>query len=122
MANVINWFEIPATDLERAMRFYGEVLGNKMEVMEIAGQQMAFFTQDTDVVGGALCQGEGYLPSSEGAMIYLNGGDDLSDPLGRVESAGGKVVLPKTQISEEVGYFAIFMDSEGNRVAFHSPQ
>jgi len=122
MANVLNWFEIPAADIERAMRFYGEVMDSKLEVMDMNGAKMAFFSQDNEGVGGALCQAEGYIPSAEGAMIYLNGGDDLSTQLGRVEKAGGKVVMPKTKISDEIGFMAIFMDSEGNRVAFHSPQ
>ena len=121
MANAINWFEIPAANLDRACTFYGNVLGIDVHKQDIQGLTMGFLHNGEDGVGGAVVQGEGYVPTEEGALVYLNGGDDLSGPLGRVESAGGSVVLPKTKISDEVGYFAIFKDSEGNRMAFHSP-
>jgi uncharacterized protein len=122
MANAINWFEIPATDHERAVNFYGKVLGSELQPMEIMGIKMGFLNSGEGEVGGAVCTGEGYKPSADGAVVYLNGGEDLSTPLARVEEAGGKVVVPKTKISDEIGYFAMFMDSEGNKMAFHSPK
>ena len=122
MANAINWFEIPAANFDRAKKFYSEVLGNEFQEMEMMGTKMAFLTDDQSSVGGAICSGEGYKPSAEGSLVYLNGGDDLGKPLSRVEAAGGKVVLPKTKISDEIGYMAMFMDCEGNKVAFHSPK
>ena len=91
-----------------------------MHTHEVMGSQMGFLPMEDQGVGGAIVSGEGYSPSSEGALVYLNGGDDLSIPLGRVEAAGGKIVMPKTKVSEEVGHVAIFLDTEGNRVAFHS--
>ncbi len=121
MANAINWFEIPANNLQRACSFYGKVLGNEVHTQEVKGLQMGFLHNGQDGVGGAVVKGEGYSPSNSGALIYLNAGTDLSDPLNRVEAAGGKVMVPKTKISDEVGYMAVFLDSEGNRVAFHSP-
>lgn len=123
MANAINWFEIPVNDIERAKKFYSDVLGVEgLHQQEMMGIKMAFLPMDPNDrgVGGALCQGEGYAPSADGSVVYLNGGEDLSDKLERVESAGGKVVLPKTKISDEIGYYAMFNDSEGNKVAFHS--
>ena len=124
MANAINWFEIPAANLDRAAKFYGTVLGAELPRQEIMGTQMAFLPGDSmkGDVSGAVCQGDGYKPSGGGAVIYLNGGEDLSKPLSRVEKAGGKVLVSKTKISDEIGYFAMFTDSEGNRVAFHSPK
>lgn len=122
MANAINWFEIPAVNFDRAKQFYGAVFEAELHVQDIAGVKMAFLPADNKSVGGAVCSGEGYKPSMDGAKLYLNGGEDLSHPLSRVESAGGKVVLPKTKISDEIGYFAIFVDTEGNQVAFHSPR
>ncbi len=120
--NAINWFEIPVNDLERAVQFYTAVLGRDMPRMDLGGLKMALFPADQGEVGGALCMHEDfYKPSSEGTLVYLNGGADLSEPLSRVEAAGGKVVIEKKQINEEVGYMAIFVDTEGNRVAFHSP-
>lgn len=123
MANAINWFEIPATDHDRAVKFYGTVLGSDLQPMDMMGTKMAFLPVEGEgAVGGSICSGEGYKPSAEGAVIYLNGGEDLSTPLSRVENAGGKVVMPKTKISDEIGYMAFFMDSEGNKMAFHSPK
>ena len=120
MKNAINWFEIPASNFDRAVKFYNSVFVAEMYIMPMGGCQMGFFPCDQGSVGGAIVTGEGYKPSSEGTMVYLNGGDDLNIPLNRVESAGGKVLVPKTLITEEIGYFAIFMDCEGNKVAFHS--
>ncbi|MEM7036516.1 MAG: VOC family protein [Bacteroidota bacterium] len=121
MANVINWFEIPASNFDRALKFYGAVLNQELQQQEIMGTQMGFFNNENDGVSGSVCYGEGYVPSATGALVYLSGGQDLAEPLGRVESAGGQVVMPKTKISDEIGYMAVFMDSEGNRMAFHSP-
>ncbi len=122
MANAINWFEIPATNFDRAAKFYGTVLGAEVHSQELMGTKMGFLPSEPGQVGGAICTGDGYTPSMEGSLVYLNGGDDLSQPLGNVEKAGGKVMMPKTKISDEIGYFAIFSDTEGNRVAFHSPK
>ncbi len=122
MANAINWFEIPAANFERAVEFYTKVLASDLPPNEIMGTKMAFFPAEDGGVSGAVCTGDGYKPSSDGALVYLNGGEDLTTPLDRVAGAGGEVVLPKTKISDEVGYMAIFKDTEGNRVAFHSPR
>lgn len=122
MANAINWFEIPAANLERAMTFYGKVLDGAIHKDTIGGFQMGFLPMEGEGVGGALVAGEGYEPSANGSVVYLNGGEDLSTPLARVEAAGGTVVVPKTKISDEIGFFAMFMDSEGNKIAFHSPK
>ncbi len=120
MANAINWFEIPAAKFDRAVKFYSEVLATDMPAQEMMGNQMAFFPYADGSVSGAVVAGEGYVPSADGSLIFLNGGDNLDTPLSRVESAGGKVLMPKTKITDEIGYFAIFMDTEGNKVAFHS--
>ncbi|MFH1197212.1 MAG: VOC family protein [bacterium] len=120
MANVINWFEIPVEDIDRASKFYAEVLGGELSQMEMAGIKMAFLPMQGEGVGGALCQSDAYKPSTDGTLVYLNGGGDLSVPLARVENAGGKIILPKTLITEEIGYMAMFIDCEGNKVAFHS--
>ena len=84
------------------------------------GTKMAFLPFNGQGVSGSICEGEMYKPSTDGAMIYLNGGEDLSKPLSKVEASGGKVIMPKTKISDEIGYMAIFLDAEGNRMAFHS--
>jgi len=122
MANAINWFEIPAANHERAVKFYSQILGANLQPMEMAGVKMAFLPADDGDIGGAICSGEGYKPSAEGTLVYLNAGEDLSAPLSKVEKAGGKVVMPKTKISDEIGYMAYIMDSEGNKIALHSPK
>ena len=123
MSNVINWFEIPASNFERACDFYSKVLGGTVQVME-GGEnplKMGFLPghEAQGEVGGAVVAGEGYAPSAEGSVVYLNGGNDLTESLSRVEDAGGKVLFPKTNIGEN-GFIAHFIDSEGNRVALHS--
>lgn len=120
MQNLINWFEIPATDFNRSVKFYTQVLGAEIEETEMFGMKMGFMPTDGANVSGAVVQGEGYTPSSDGAVIYLNGGDDLQTMLNRVEAAGGNVIVPKTQISPEIGFFAMFIDTEGNKLALHS--
>ncbi|MBM4171933.1 MAG: VOC family protein [Ignavibacteria bacterium] len=120
MANVLNWFEIPVEDLNRAVDFYSKVLGREFQIMDFFGFKMAFFPMESDGVGGGLVQGEPYKPSQDGSLIYLNANPDLAIPLSKVVAAGGKVIAPKKLISEEIGYMALFIDSEGNRVALHS--
>ena len=84
--------------------------------------RMGFFLYEQQLgrVGGAICFGQGYVPAQQGTLAYLNGGSDLNVVLNRVEKAGGKVLLPKTLISPEHGYFARFVDTEGNLLALHS--
>jgi predicted enzyme related to lactoylglutathione lyase len=121
MKNAINWFEIPVKDLGRAKKFYEFVMDAELHLMEEMGMKSAFFPADLEngAIGGCIIEGEGYEPSDKGALIYLNGGDDLAVPLSRVEDAGGKVTLPKTGIGPN-GFMAYFEDTEGNRVGFHS--
>lgn len=119
MSNAINWFEIPAANFNRALKFYSEVLNTELQQMKMGEIDMGMFPTQDNGVGGCIAHGEGYKPNSEGSVVYLNGGEDLSVPLGRVEAAGGKIVAPKTSIGEN-GFIAQFIDCEGNRVAFHS--
>lgn len=120
--NAINWFEIPATDLQRAKTFYQTIFGiDDMEEMEMMGNKMAFlpFEDGNGKVSGALVQGEGYKPTVDGALVYLNA-DPSMEAADKIESAGGKILMPKTHIGDNIGYMAVFIDSEGNRMALHS--
>jgi predicted enzyme related to lactoylglutathione lyase len=81
---------------------------------------MGMLSTDHTAVGGAIVHGDGGSPSTNGTLVYLNGGDDLSPMLGRVEEAGGTVVVPKTEIGNDFGFFAHFIDTEGNKVGLHS--
>jgi uncharacterized protein len=120
MANVINWFEIPAKNFDRACDFYSKVLEGDIHKIDSPMGQMGFLPGFApSEVGGAIVKAEGYEPSGKGSVVYLNGGADLSAPLERVEKAGGKIVMPKTSIGEN-GFMAHFIDTEGNRVALHS--
>lgn len=120
--NALNWFEIAVTDLDRAQKFYEAVFGIRMDAMDMPGLQMRTFPGDgmNGKVGGALAKSDNHKPSAEGAIIYLNANPDLAGPLGRVEAAGGKVLMPKTHISDDIGHMAFFLDTEGNAVAMHS--
>lgn len=119
--SLINWFEIPVTDIERAIRFYEAVLDKKLTRQDMQGFKMAMFPYPEGGTGGALCQHPQYQPApSGGVVIYLDGGDDLDKPLGRVVGAGGQVVMPKTLITPEIGYMGFFKDTEGNVIALHS--
>jgi len=84
------------------------------------GTKMGFFPFDGKNISGAIVQGDNYKPSSVGILAYLNGEDDLQLMLDKIESSGRKIIVPKTQISPEMGSFATFIDSEGNKMVIHS--
>jgi predicted enzyme related to lactoylglutathione lyase len=119
MNNMVVWFEIPVRDLNRAVKFYSKVLGVEVQPMETGPNKMAFFPFAPGVASGALVESKENAPNEKGTLVYLNGGDDLSIPLKRVEAAGGKILQGKTGIGDH-GYIATFKDTEGNRVALHS--
>jgi predicted enzyme related to lactoylglutathione lyase len=118
MHDVLNWFEIPVTDIERAAKFYGAIFTTTLEINNGPGFSSAMFPHNGGV-GGGLVAGVGYTPNADGSLVYLNANPDLNVILGRVKAAGGQVLKPKTDIGEN-GFFALFLDSEGNRVALHS--
>jgi len=122
--DVVSWFEIPTTDLQRAQSFYETIFEIQMIPMDTQHLKMRMFPvrDPMNGIGGALCYADGfYKPSAtDGALIYLNANPDLQTVLDRIEKAGGRILVPKTQISPEYGYMAVFIDSEGNRVALHS--
>lgn len=120
--NAINWFEIPVTDMARAKHFYQVIFGIHLEDMEMPGMQMAMFPYEMNSgkLSGALVKSDYHRPSHDGVIIYLNANPDLKEVLDRIESEHGEVVMPKTKISDDIGYMAFFIDSEGNRIALHS--
>ena len=123
MESVISWFEIPATDFKRAIKFYTAVLQVEITEMEMPnGMQYGVFPHDkekNEIGGGIVDTGGLQKPGVDGTTVYLNGGDNLLTPLSRVEAAGGTVVMTKTSIGEN-GFFALFIDTEGNKLALHS--
>ena len=124
MQNAISWFEIPATDLERAQKFYETIFAIDMIPMDMPDMRMRMFPIDDMMtgIGGALVESNGFHKSSatDGPLIYLNANPDLQFVLDKIEIAGGKITMPKTEISPEHGFMAVFKDTEGNRMALHS--
>ena len=121
--NAISWFEIPTVDLSRAQLFYEQIFEMRMIHLDTPQIKMRMFPLDDRMgIGGALVFNEQfYKPSSiEGPLIYLNANPDVQQVLDRIENAGGKIIIPKTLISPQFGHMAMFMDTEGNRVALHS--
>lgn len=123
MDNAISWFEIPATDIDRAQKFYESIFQIKMLNMDFPGVKMRAFPLDDPMkgVGGTIIDTGGFhKPSAtDGPLIYLNGNPDLQIILDRVEAAGGTVQIPKREISPDYGYMGMFIDTEGNRIALH---
>jgi len=122
--NAISWFEIPATDLNRAQQFYETIFGTSLTALDLPNIKMRMFPLENMMdVGGAIVDSGGFhKPSAtDGPLIYLNANPDLQIVLDKVEAAGGKIMVPKTMISPEYGFMAVIIDTEGNRIAFHSP-
>jgi predicted enzyme related to lactoylglutathione lyase len=120
MKNLISIVEIPVADFSRAVTFYQAILGVSIEEMEMGGVQMGVLPSDGETVNVVLAKGSEYKPTSEGALLYLNAGNDLQPALNKIEQSGGKVIVPKTEISPEMGFFALFIDTEGNKLGLHS--
>lgn len=119
--NTAVWFEIPATEFNRAVKFYHDILDVEIVEEEMSGVKMGLFPHDDKTtVSGAIVHGVDFKPTSEGSIVYLNGGNDLANALSKVEEAGGKVIIPKTHLGDEIGYIAHFIDTEGNRIGIHS--
>src|SRR4051812_30853029 len=122
LQNAIGWFEIPVTDFERAKKFYSAIYDYEMPEQMMGPNRMGFllFNMNDGGIGGAIVKGSGYVPSETGVKIYLNAGADLSTVLNRVEAAGGKVTVSKTEVAPGMGYFGAFIDTEGNPVCLTS--
>lgn len=117
--NYVTWFEIPAYNHYRSVAFFNYIYGIEIITVELNGYYMGFFPVENGI-GGAIVTGQGCVPSETGPLLYLNGGHDLNDVLIKVNEAGGRVIMEKTFLGETAGYFALFIDSEGNRLALHS--
>lgn len=124
MNNAISWFEIGTTDLDRATKFYETIFGITLAPMDLPNIKMRMFPLNDMMtqVGGALVDSGGFhKPSTtDGPLIYLNGNPDVQNVLDKVEAAGGKIFLAKTEISPDYGFMAVIIDTEGNRIGLHS--
>ncbi|MFI5150788.1 MAG: VOC family protein [Bacteroidia bacterium] len=122
-SNSLNWFEIPAVDLTRAKKFYESIFAiQMMDMGEMMGMKMAGFPAEmgNGKASGGLAQSTMHKPSTDGAIVYLNANPNIQNVIDRIEKSGGKVLMPKTQISPEIGFMAFFVDSEGNRIGLHA--
>lgn len=119
MTNPVAYFEIPVTDLDRAVRFYHAVFGYEFNRKKVDGYEMALFPA-IDGASGALAKGDVYVPSKTGPILYF-ATDDIGETLTRANANGGKTLYPKTAIGE-AGFVAEFEDSEGNRIALTAPK
>ena len=119
-ASRVVWFEIPASDLHRAARFYATVLGTSLDVTQFEAENLAIFPYEKPAVSGCICQMPGLKPGANGTVVYLNADPDLDAALARVEPAGGKVIVPKTALPPGMGHYARILDTEGNLVGLHT--
>jgi len=120
MDRLINWLEIPVTDMARAKAFYAAVLGVDLVDFSMPGFDYALFPSKSRTNAGALVKGEGAVPSMTGPVPYLDGSGGIDELLGRVVEAGGEILMPKLRLSEEAGDVAFFRDSEGNRIGLQA--
>jgi hypothetical protein len=118
--NLVSIIEIPINNFDRAVSFYQSILNLKIEKIDMGGVEMGIFPSDEKNINVVLSKGADYKPSSDGVLIYFYCADNLQPVLEKIESNGGKVLTPKTEISSEMGFFAIFIDTEGNKIGLHS--
>ena len=116
MEKLISWVEIPTNDFERAVNFYGKLLKTELKAEDFGTEKMACFPSGE----GAVIYEPSYKPSGNGVMVSLQVVDNMDNTLERIEANGGKILKSKTKIEAEgKGYFAVFLDSEGNRLGLY---
>lgn len=121
--NALNWFEIPATDIDRAKAFYENIFSIEMPAANMMGMDMVFFPSEpgNGKASGALVKSDMHTPSQDGTTVYLNANEaGMDNVLDKIDTAGGQVVMPRTLIDAETGYMAFFVDTEGNKIGLHS--
>jgi hypothetical protein len=116
--STITWFEIPATDFARAIRFYETIFGTALR-HEAAWPTLAIFPYEKPGVSGAIVHHENLKPGTDGVVIYLNCDGKFDTVLNRVAGAGGAILVPKAHLPS-VGWIAQIQDSEGNRIGLHA--
>jgi predicted enzyme related to lactoylglutathione lyase len=118
MGKVFSWVEIPVKDIERAAKFYGQLLEREVTITDMPPRRMATLYFEPNEVGGSLLQAPGVEPGNQGAHVYLNAGrgSDLEVMIERVRSLGAEIIIPATPMGDD-GRFATFKDSEGNTLS-----
>ena len=122
MMHAINWFEIPALDLERAFQFYTSVLNGNVRKGTFGNGELILFNvpfNTGEAVGGSIVVRDDLKPTTDGPIIYLNAFGKLSEAVMQVNNAGGKVIIPFIDLGK-FGFSAIIIDSEGNKIGLLS--
>lgn len=117
--NLIKWFEIPAKDFNRAVKFYNTIFDIELKKFEWETEKMAFFPEETNI-GGAVSEAKDFNPSTDGVVVYFDGTDNLDKMIQKVIKAGGSILREKTKIDDNKGEFCLMKDTEGNRIGFYS--
>ena len=120
MKNLISIVEIPTIEFPRAVAFYQTILNTSIEEINMDGVLMGLFPSDGENVSVALINSSQYKTSLDGAVVYFNAGDDLQIVLDKIKVNGGKIIVPKTDIGSGMGFYGMFMDTEGNKLGLHS--
>jgi uncharacterized protein len=120
MQTKINWFQIPSTDFERAVKFYETIFDSKLRIEEIGGLPLGIFTREDGASVGCVVHGKQFVPSENGPVLYLDATPSIDAVIARVGKAGGRVLIEKTELPNNIGFVAHFIDTEGNRLALHT--
>ncbi|NML30667.1 VOC family protein [Paraburkholderia antibiotica] len=120
LSKVVDWFEIPSIDFERAVRFYEAALDTALNRVELGGETIAVFNYEEPACGGSIVHNPSMKPTGDGVLVYLNAHPNVDAALARIERAGGKSNGPVIKMPREIGYVAFFTDTEGNRLGLHS--
>lgn len=120
MNTLINWFELPVQELDRAVDFYQYLLGATLPRETISDIEMAIFPHTKPATGGALVKGAQFTPATSGTIIYL-ATQDIAAALTRVREKGGMCDFGPQVLPHNIGTIALIIDSEGNRVGLHQP-
>jgi len=121
-SNALNWFEIPVADLNRAKKFYETIFDIEMREMIVGKDTLYAFPYEpgAGTISGAIIKDENAISKMDGVTLYLNANPNIETVINKIEEAGGKVLIPKTEIDPEIGFMCFFNDTEGNRLALHA--
>ena len=120
MKNLISIVEIPTIEFPRAVTFYQTILNTSIEEINMDGALMGLFPSDGETVSVALINRVSIKLQWMAAVVYFNAGDDLQIVLDKIKANGGKIIVPKTDIGSGIGFYAMFKDTEGNKLGLHS--
>jgi predicted enzyme related to lactoylglutathione lyase len=120
MQTKINWFQIPSTDFDRAVRFYETIFDSKLRFERIGELPMGIFNAENGESIGCVVHGPQFVPSQSGPVLYLDATPSIDTVVARIGKAGGRVLIEKTELPNNIGFVAHFIDTEGNRLALHA--